>query len=52
MSVICGDAAEVMRGSGTTLVAASDLCRDYIGIDESLQYCDTARKRLGQKKLG
>ena len=33
-------------GSGTTLVAASELDRQGIGIDTSLEYCNVMRKRL------
>ncbi len=33
-------------GSGTTAVAAKNLGRDYIGIDISPDYCDSARERL------
>jgi len=35
-------------GSGTTAVAASQLGRDYIGIDINEEYCKVARKRLMQ----
>lgn len=33
-------------GSGTTLVAAKELGRDYIGFDIDPEYCDMARERL------
>ena len=35
-----------MCGSGTTIVAASDLKRNYIGFDISEEYCEMARNRL------
>jgi len=35
-----------MCGSGTSIVAASDLGRRYIGIDISEEYCDLSRERL------
>lgn len=35
-----------MCGSGTSIVAASDLHRRFIGIDISEEYCQLARKRL------
>lgn len=35
-----------MCGSGTSIVAASDLGRRYIGIDISSEYCDLATNRL------
>lgn len=33
-------------GSGTTLLAAQKLGRNYLGCDISLEYCELARKRL------
>lgn len=33
-------------GSGTTAVAAGALGRDYLGIDQSEDYCEMARKRI------
>ena len=38
-------------GSGTTAVAAKQLKRNYIGIDISKEYCEIAKKRLGQELL-
>jgi DNA modification methylase len=35
-------------GSGTTLVAAQELGKRYIGCDISAAYCDIARRRLAQ----
>ena len=34
------------NGSGTTVVAAALLKRQYVGIDQSAEYVDYARKRL------
>lgn len=33
-------------GSGTTAVAAQALKRDYLGIDQSAEYCEIARRRI------
>jgi len=42
-------------GSGTTVISAINFNRDYIGIDISPEYCESAKKRiknhLSQKKL-
>lgn len=37
-----------MCGSGTSIVAASDLNRRFIGIDISEEYCELARERLAK----
>ena len=39
-----------MCGSGTSIVAASDLRRKYIGFDISEEYCELANKRLEKHK--
>lgn len=40
-------------GSGTTLIAAKELGRNYIGIDIAREYCNIAKSKLnGQKKAG
>ena len=38
-------------GSGTTAVVAAGLGRDFIGIEKSAQYCESAMKRLERNKL-
>ena len=35
-----------MSGSGTTLVAAAQLGRDYLGIEISQEYCNMAAQRI------
>lgn len=37
-----------MAGSGTTLKAAKELGRDYIGIDISPEYCEISKERVAQ----
>lgn len=39
-------------GSGTTLLAAIDLNRDYIGIEMNSDYCEIIRQRLEKQKDG
>lgn len=39
-----------MNGSGSTCKVARDLGRDYIGIDISAKYCESARQRIGEIK--
>ena len=39
-------------GSGTAALAALELGRDYIGIDNSAAYCEMARKRIRAWKKG
>ena len=38
-------------GSGTTAVVAAGLGRDFIGIEKSAQYCESALKRLERNKV-
>ena len=38
-------------GSGTTLIAAKQLKRKYIGIDIYKKYCEISRDRLRQEML-
>lgn len=35
-------------GSGTTAVAAAMLGKDYVGIEQSAEYCEMARKRISE----
>ena len=37
-------------GSGTTAISAINFDRDYIGIDISPDYCESAKKRIKQHK--
>lgn len=39
-------------GWGTTAVASKELNRDYIGFDNSSEYCKKAKERLSQKTIG
>ena len=39
-------ALDPFMGSGTTAVAAATLGNDYIGIEQSAEYCEMARKRV------
>ena len=41
-----GTVLDPFMGSGTTLVAARNLGRGYVGIDIAEEYCDIARQRL------
>jgi site-specific DNA-methyltransferase (adenine-specific) len=47
-----GTVLDPFAGSGTTLLAASDLGRDYYGFDISDEYCEMARQRLCQQEGG
>jgi site-specific DNA-methyltransferase (adenine-specific) len=38
-------------GSGTTLLAAQQLGRRVIGIDDKIKYCKTAKNRLAQPSI-
>ena len=38
-------------GSGTTAVVAAGLGRDFIGIEKSARYCESALKRLERNKV-
>ena len=44
-----GIVLDPMCGSGTTLLAAKALGREYIGIDVSEEYCDLSGKRLREE---
>jgi site-specific DNA-methyltransferase (adenine-specific) len=41
-----GTVLDTFSGSGSTLVAAKRLGRDYYGFDIMSEYCQTARRRL------
>ncbi|WP_227353738.1 DNA-methyltransferase [Haladaptatus salinisoli] len=38
-------------GSGSTLVAANNLSRNYVGFEVEEEYCEVARSRLNQSRL-
>ena len=44
-----GIVLDPMCGSGTTLLAAKELNRSYIGIDISQEYCDLTKQRLKEE---
>ena len=44
-----GIVLDPMCGSGTTLLAAKALSRNYIGIDMSQEYCDLSKQRLTEE---
>lgn len=44
-----GVVLDPMAGSGTTLVAAHNLGRNYVGIDIAEEYCQIAKKRLANE---
>lgn len=49
----CPDGGTVLdpfAGSGTTLLAAIDLERDYYGFDINPEYCELARQRVGNRQ--
>ena len=52
--IISSTSAQVIldpfMGSGTTAVVAAGLGRDFIGIEKSAQYCESAMKRLERNK--
>jgi DNA modification methylase len=45
-----GAILDPFAGSGTTLVAAANQGRPWYGFDISAEYCELARKRLGNRK--
>ena len=42
---------DCMCGSGTTLIAAKNLNRKYIGIDKSIEACKISRNRIRQRQI-
>ena len=42
---------DCMCGSGTTLIAAKNLNRKYIGIDKSYEACNISRNRIRQRQV-
>ena len=46
-----GIVLDPFNGSGTTIVAAKSLGRNYIGIDISKEYCDIAEERLKTESI-
>jgi site-specific DNA-methyltransferase (adenine-specific) len=50
-SEVGGVIFDPFMGSGSTIVAANRLKRNYIGIDIVESYCEIARKRIGQQML-
>lgn len=47
-----GTVLDPFAGSGTTLIAAANLGRNWYGFDISEKYCELARQRLGKQEGG